>query len=226
MEKLERKSPIPLVYRIVMENLRHRAIRTLLTAAAIGLGVTMILSIVGISQGMLDDQRNRARGAGADIWVLPPGMSVVAITSAPLSEKYLDLVREQPHVAAATASVVQPIERVHRITGIDYDEFNAMADLRYVEGGRFENPFDVIVDDYYAMEKGLSVGDTIDVIDQEWRVCGIVESGKMARVVVQKDVLQELTGAVGKITMIYVQLDDRRTWKRRSGCSRRSSARR
>ncbi len=208
MEKLERKRTLPLVYRIVFENLRHRFMRTLLTAAAIGLGVTMILAVVGLSEGMISDQRSRARGVGAEIFLLPPGMSAVALTSAPLSEKYVDLVREQPHVAAATATVVQPIERIHRITGMDYDDFNAMADLRYIAGGPFEERLDVILDEFYSREKKLGIGDTLELIDQKWRVVGIVEPGKMARVVVRKDVLQELTGAVGKITMIYVKLDD------------------
>lgn len=208
MEQLEHKSSLPLVYRIVLENLRHRFIRTVLTAAAIGLGVTMILAIVGISHGMLDDQRARARGVGADIFLMPPGMSAVAITSAPLSEKYVDLVREQPYVQRVASTVVQPLERIHRITGIDFEEMNAMADLRFVDGGPFEKPMDVILDDYYAREKKLSVGDTLNLLDQDWRVVGIVEPGKMQRVVVEKDVLQELTGSEGKITMIYVELDD------------------
>jgi hypothetical protein len=37
VEQLEKKKRIPLVYRIVFENLRHRRTRTLLSALAIGL---------------------------------------------------------------------------------------------------------------------------------------------------------------------------------------------
>ena len=207
MEKLEQKSRVPLVYRIVGENLRHRMMRTILTSLAIGLGVTMILAIVGLSRGMLEDQQQRARGVGADIFLIPPGMSAVAITSAPLSEKYVEVVSEQPHVALATPTVVQPLERINRITGIDYDQYNSMANLDFIEGGPFEDRLDVILDRFYADQNSLGVGDTLELIGQQWRVCGIVEPGKMARVVVQKNVLQELTGAVGKITMINVKLD-------------------
>ena len=208
LDKLEKKSKLPLVYRIVLENLRHRFMRTVLTAAAIGLGVAMILSIVGISRGMLDDQKARARGVGAEIFLVPPGESAIALSSAPLPEKYVDLVREQPNVAAVTSNVVQPIKRLHRITGIDYEEFNALADLRFLEGGPFEHEADLILDEYYAREQKLSVGDTYEMIGQTWRIVGIVEPGKMARVVVRKDVLQELTGTTDKITMMYVKLED------------------
>lgn len=208
LEKLEHKSRLPLVYRIVFENLKHRLMRTVLTAIAIGLGVAMILSIVGISEGMLQDQQDRARGVGAEIFLIPPGVSALAMSSAPLSEKYVDLVRDQPNVAAVTANVAQPIKRLNRITGIDFEEFDAMANLVFLEGGPFENDDDMILDEFYARQNNLEVGDTYEVIGQDWRIVGIVEPGKMARMVVRKDVLQELTGTVGKITMMHVKLED------------------
>ncbi|MBI1356059.1 MAG: FtsX-like permease family protein [Acidobacteria bacterium] len=208
MDPFEKRSRVPLVYRIVFENLRHRRTRTVLSALAIGLGVAMMLSIVGLAEGMLDDQRDRARGVGADITILPPGMSVIGMSSAPMPEKTVEFVSSQPHVALATGVIVQPIKRIDRLTGIDFAQFDRMAHFVFVDGGPFENPFDVILDTFYANQKGVKVGDTIELLDREWTVRGIVEPGKMARVILQKDILQELTGATGKITTIYVKLDD------------------
>ena len=207
MELLEKKKRLPLVYRIVFENLRHRRTRTLLSALAIGLGVTMMLAIVGLSEGMLADQRERARGVGADLSILPEGMSVIGLSSAPMSEKLVEFVESQPHVEIATGVIMQPIERIHRLTGIDYDDFNAMAKFRFLAGGPFRDPHDAIVDEFYARQRNLKVGDVFNLIDRDWKICGIVEPGKMARLLVQKDVLQELTGATGKITIIYAKLD-------------------
>jgi putative ABC transport system permease protein len=208
LEKLEKRKRIPLVYRIVYENLRNRRTRTVLSSLAIGLGVTMMLAIVGLSEGMLADQRDRARGVGADILIIPEGMSAIGLSSAPMSEKLVEFVSAQPRVAIATGVVIQPIERINRLTGIDYDPFHAMAGFRYLSGGPFEGPFDALVDEFYARQRKLKVGDTFNLLDRDWRVSGIVEPGKMARMLIQKDVLQELTGAAGKITMIYVKLDD------------------
>lgn len=209
MEQLERKKRIPLAYRIVWENLRHRRARTILSGLAIGLGVTMILTIVGLSEGMLQDQRERARGAGADIMILPPGMSAIGLSSAPMSEKLIEFVAEQPHVEVATGAVMQPLGGIKRITGIDYDAFSRMAGgFRFLAGGSFEQRNDVIIDEFYAGQNNLKVGDEVDFLDHKWRVTGIVEPGKMARVMVQMDVLQALTGSDGKISIIYVKLDD------------------
>lgn len=207
-DPFEKRSRFPLVYRIVFENLRHRRTRTFLSALAIGLGVAMMLSTVGLSEGMLDDQRQRARGVGADIMILPPGMSAIGMSSAPMPQKIEDFVASQPHVELSTGVVIQPIERIHRLTGINYQEFNAMAGFKFLSGGPFEEPFDVIVDEFYARQRDIKVGDTIELVDRDWTVRGIVEPGKMARVILQKDILQELTGATGKITMVYAKLDD------------------
>ena len=199
MDKLGRKKRLPLVYRIVVENLKHRFARTVLTALAISMGVTMILTIVGLSEGMLDDQRNRARSAGADIMVLPAGMSAISLSSAPLPEKLLDFVREQPHVEIATGAVMQPIGGVRRVTGIDYETFDRMCGgFEYIDGGPMTKEGQTVVDEFYARQRDLRVGDTTEMLDREWEVSGIVEPGKMARLILPIDVVQELTGTVGQ----------------------------
>jgi len=55
------------INRLVIENLKHRRLRTGLSALSIGFQVTMILAVVGLSNGMLQDSIDRAKGVGADI---------------------------------------------------------------------------------------------------------------------------------------------------------------
>jgi putative ABC transport system permease protein len=40
-----------LVNRLVLENLKHRPVRTLVSALAIGVPVTLVLTLVGVSRG-------------------------------------------------------------------------------------------------------------------------------------------------------------------------------
>ena len=51
--------------KLVFENLRQRPVRTCLSVLAIGVEVTMILTLDGISYGTLDETARRARGVGA-----------------------------------------------------------------------------------------------------------------------------------------------------------------
>ena len=55
------------------------------------------------------------------------------------------------------------------------------ADFHYLAGGPFQQPFDVLVDDLFAKSKHVKVGDSIDILNNKFRICGIVERGKGAR---------------------------------------------
>jgi putative ABC transport system permease protein len=165
-----------LIHRLVVENLKHRPVRTLLSAIAIGVQVTMILTLVGVSNGVLGDIAERSRGTGADIFVRPPGSSILAF-SGNMPQGVVGLVAKQPHVVEAVGTLVQSIGNFDSITGINLDEFNKMSGgLHYFSGGPFTGPDDVIVDDVYANAHHLKPGDTIN-LGLKWRVSGVVESG-------------------------------------------------
>ena len=61
--------------KMIVANLVHRPIRSLISIVAIALEVVLILLIVGLSLGILDDSKTRQAGIGADVIVLPPGSS-------------------------------------------------------------------------------------------------------------------------------------------------------
>ena len=197
-----------MINKLVISNLAHRPVRTTLSVLAIAVEVTMILTLVGVSYGTLDGTSRRARGVGADLMIRPPGSSIIGLNGAPLSDKLVDFVRKQPHVAQATGTMVQPLSGFDSITGLNLDEFTKMSGgFHFLEGGPFQTDQDVLIDEYYAKEKGLHVGDRIQLINHEWRVSGIFESGKLARICVQLSVLQELTANDHRISQIYLTAD-------------------
>ena len=53
--------------KMIVANLVHRPIRSLISVVAIALEVTLILLIVWLSLGMLNDSRERQAGIGADV---------------------------------------------------------------------------------------------------------------------------------------------------------------
>lgn len=198
-----------MVTKLVLENLKHRPIRTLLTVLAIGLQVTLVLTIVGLSRGLLEASKTRTRGFGADILVRPPGAAIMGMSGAPMSEKIADHVEKQPHVAMAQGVVMHPIGGLESITGIDMDKFDKMSGgLDYLKGGPFQSPDDILVDENFAQQRKIKVGDTIELANHQWTVRGIVGPGKGSKVFAQKKVLQDLTSNTGKISMVYVKLDD------------------
>jgi putative ABC transport system permease protein len=204
---------------LIFANLAHRPLRSFLTILAIGVEVTMILTLVGVSNGTLDTAAQRARGVGADIVVRPPGSSVLSLGSAPLSPKLIPLLAQQPGVALVTGTVVQSLGGFDSLTGVDYDEINRMSGtqlpgghflpgFRYSEGGPMRDPDDVIVDEYYAKEKHVHPGDHLNLANHDWRVSGIYESGKLARIITRRDTLQNVIDNGGKLSQIFIKVKD------------------
>src|SRR3954452_6854108 len=108
-----------LVTKLVLENLRHRPIRTLLTVLAIGLQVTLVLTVVGLTRGLVEASATRTRGVGADIIVRPPGTSVLGLSSAPMPEGMIRFIEKQEHVSMAQGVVIHGIGGLDSVHGFD-----------------------------------------------------------------------------------------------------------
>jgi putative ABC transport system permease protein len=197
------------INKYIVSNLSHRPVRALLSILAIAVEVTMILTLVGVSYGTLDATARRARGAGADILIRPPGSSAIGLSTAPMTDKLVPMLAKEPHVAVATGTVVQPLAGLDTITGLDLVQFGKMSGgFHFLQGGPFQKKDDMLVDEYYAREKHLHVGDTIHLSDHDWHLAGIFESGKLTRIAVELPVLQQLTGNPNHLSQIYLKLDD------------------
>jgi putative ABC transport system permease protein len=195
--------------KLVFENLRHRPMRTMLSVLLIGVPVTLILSLVGLSHGMLDDTARRARSIGADIVVRPKGSSLLSL-SVSFPDKLVDYVAHQPHVTMAMGILNHAVEGVTLgVTGVELSQFNRMSGgFRFIEGGPFRTPTDILVDEYYARQHNLHVGSRVNISNRDWTVAGIFESGMLQRLVLPLNVVQDLTGQEKKVTQIYIKLDN------------------
>jgi putative ABC transport system permease protein len=198
--------------KMVVANLVHRPIRSLISIIAIALEVTLILLIVGLCYGLMNDSKHRTAGIGADVIVQPPGSSfLVGLTGAPVSVKVADVIQRMPHVKVVSPVVWQVVTSgsLEVIDGINLQSFEALGGpFQFLQGGPFRGPDDVMIDDYIARQKHVKVGDTMDILNHPFRVCGIVENGRGARKFVPMSTLQELNGAKDKASVFYVKLDD------------------
>jgi len=195
--------------KLVLQNLKHKPMRSLLSILLIGVPVTLILCLVGLSHGFLEDSQRRTRGIGADVIVRPPGSTLLTLSGG-ISDKIVDWLGKQPHVKMAVGAVNQMIQGVTLgATGIDLKQFDQMSGgFTYLHGGPFQGPDDVIIDQFYADQQHAHVGDRIVILNTPWRVSGIIEGGKLAHIVFPLGVLQEKTSHIGQVSQIYLKLDD------------------
>ncbi len=173
----------------------------------IGAQVAMILTLVGVSRGVLGNMQRRAKGTGADILIRPADSSVTSFASN-MPEAIVDLVRRVEHVQIATGAMVHPISNFDTITGIHWDEFAKMSGgLALLKGQKFEKTDDMVVDQVFAAGHKLAPGTPFD-FGHKWKITGIVEEGKLSATFVDIAALQDIFAEPGKISVVYVKVDD------------------
>lgn len=198
--------------KMIVANLVHRPVRSIISIVAIALEVTLILLIVGLSLGILNDSRQRQAGIGADVIVMPPGSSfIVGLTGAPMSVKVGDILAKLPHVTtvAPVVTTVSTAGALEVIAGVDLASYEKLGGpFHFLAGGPFEAPYDAMVDDLFAKSKNVHVNDNIEILNHSFRISGIVEQGKGARKFVPLTTMQDLIGAQGKASLFYLKLDN------------------
>jgi putative ABC transport system permease protein len=198
--------------KLVIANLLHRPLRSLISVTAVAIEVVMILSIVAIFMGMLDNQKERMNGIGADVVVMPSNAAMVAgVGGAPIPATTAGFLATLPHVTVASPVITDfnMSSAVEIMYGIDFKSYDALRPFRFLAGGPFQTPDDVIIDDIYARSgKGYHIGDTMMIKNHKFRVCGIVENGKGGRRMVPIDTLGSLIGSEGKASVIYLKSDN------------------
>jgi len=197
--------------KLIFANLIHRPLRSVISILAVAIEVVMILSIVAIFMGMLNDQKQRTNGIGADLMLRPSGASLFnGISGAPIPIKFAEPIRKLPHVTVVAPAINNfntSADDFGVIFGIDYATFNSLRPFNFIAGTPFQGPNDVIVDDVFANTRH-HVGETIKVLTGKFRICGIVEQGKGGRKMIPISTMGDMMGSEDRASIFYIKVDD------------------
>lgn len=194
---------------LVMRNAWHRPVRTLLSAVAVAVEVTLVVLVVGLTTGLMTETAKRIEGVGADIMVQPPSSSAwLAFSSAPMPIRIGDKLKEMRHVAAVAPVLLQfnSVGGLEIVYGIDPQSFGEVSGGFVMHVGHdLEAAEDILVDDVYVQTHGTRAGQTLRLFEHDFHVAGIVEHGKGARLFVRLETLQELSGARDKASLFFIK---------------------
>jgi putative ABC transport system permease protein len=195
--------------RVVLANILHRPLRTLVSILAVGVEVTLVIIIVGLTSGMLQETAKRIEGVGADIMLQPPSASIfLAFNGAPMPIRIGDRLRQLKYVQSVAPVLLQfnSTGGIDIIYGIDPESFRAVSGgFVFLEGHDMAGPDDLLVDDWAAQAKNIKVGGTVRLLEHDFHVAGIVDHGKGARIFVPLATLQELSGARDKASIFFLK---------------------
>jgi len=200
-----------LIGHMIVQNVLHRPVRTLITVIGVAVEVTLVILVVGLTTGLLTESAKRTEGVGADVMIQPPSASIwAAFSGAPMPIAIAGKLRKLDYVQAVAPVLVQfnSVNGLDVVYGIQPDTFRAVSGgFVFHSGHDLEKADEILVDDVYARGKKVKVGQELHILGHDFHVAGIVEHGKGARLFVLMSSLQEMSGAIDKASIFFVKCD-------------------
>lgn len=166
-----------MINKMIIANILHRPIRTVVSVLAVAIEVSMVMLVVGLCHGLVHESARRVEGVGADILVQPPNASfLLGLSQAPMPLKIGDRLNDIPRVLAVAPALilVNSVGGLNLIYGIDLPSFDRISGgfvyHAQLPGGPFQAPYDILVDDWYAKANHIQVGQSLNLLSHDFRV--------------------------------------------------------
>ena len=188
----------------------QKKVRSAITVLAVGIGVALLLVLVGLTRGSMNEVAERIQNVGADLLVQPAGStSFLALKSGVLPARYAERLRELPGVAAVSPVVTWTVsfrDALYVVYGIDPSQFASIGGgLRMVAGRELRARGEAVVDSRLAAHAGLAVGDRIELLGSTFEIAGVAKEGIGARIFLLESELQELLHQEDRVSLFFVR---------------------
>jgi putative ABC transport system permease protein len=197
---------------LVVSNIRQRPIRTLVSVAGVALGVCLVMLFTGLARGMSNDLQRRASNVRAEIIFTRPGAMMLTSSTANLSTKYVESLKQIEGVAEALPVIRYVFQGgrgfgFEQIEGVEWEPFARVNEI-HIDSGRPPQAADeVVIDETKARNNQLKIGDTLKLFgDKQHRIVGIYSPESGARVKMTLSAMQEALESPGKATYILIKL--------------------
>lgn len=199
---------------LVVNNIRQRPLRALVSVAGVALGVALVMLFTGLSRGMSNDLQRRSSNLRAEIIFTRPGGMELTSSNANLSTKYADELRKIEGVEAVVP-VIRNIFQGGRgfgfeqVEGVDWDAYASINGMHLVEGRAPTAADEVVVDETKAQGGNTGVGGAISIFGgKPYRVVGVYAPESGARVKMSLAAMQDALESPGKCSYILVKTQD------------------
>src|SRR6202162_3829220 len=158
-----------MIRQMIVNNVLRRPIRTIVSVVAVAVEVALVILIVGLTSGLLQETAKRIEGIGADIMLQPPSASVfLAFSGAPMPIQIGQKLREMKYVQAVAPVLLQFSSSggVDVIYGIEPESFRDVSGgFVFLEGHDMQGPDDILMDEWAAKGNNVKAGDTFRLLD-------------------------------------------------------------
>ncbi|MGH9322150.1 MAG: ABC transporter permease [Vicinamibacteria bacterium] len=197
-----------------LANIFNRKTRTTVGILAVALGVALVLVMVGLAHGSLDETAERIKNVGADIIFQAPDASVfLALSSGVLPERLGERLSEVRGVAAAAPVLTNQVTRLKgenklvMIFGVNPATYSSVGNgIEVVEGRGLEKSGDLLVDTVLAAADGIKVGEKLRILNRDFEVVGIYRAGPGVRIYMGLSDMQTATAQPGDVSFFFIKV--------------------
>ncbi|MFQ6101051.1 MAG: ABC transporter permease [Anaerolineae bacterium] len=205
------KAHVPRFLPGMMRNLWRKRTRTALTLLSIGVSIAAVVALGGIAQGMLGAFTGMMIGGQTHLFAAEADIDM---DFSAIDERVGARIAARPEVYAVsgmfwTGAVTDKMPMLI-VYGYHPREF-AIRRYRIIEGEPLTGRHQVIVGRMAAEQLGLGVGDTLRMLESNFRVVGIYETGiafEDAGVVIGLREAQSVTGKPRQVQFYLISLRD------------------
>jgi putative ABC transport system permease protein len=195
---------------LALANVIHKKVRTAVCVLAVGIGIALLLVLVGLTRGSIQEVARRIESVGGDMIVQPAGATqFLALKSGILPERYAERLARVPGVAAVSPVVTWTTtfgDGFYVVYGIDAERFSSIGGgLRMVAGRTLRGAGEVVVDSRLASAVRLQVGDRIELLGSRFEVVGVSKEGVGARIFLPIRQLQEMLHQEDRVSLFFVR---------------------
>ncbi|QQS42272.1 MAG: ABC transporter permease [Acidobacteriota bacterium] len=199
---------------LVFSNFLHRPARTIVSVTGIAIGVLLIVFTVGLANGSMRERAQREANVGAEIFFRPPGSvgisgseSFVLPVEMSADLEKVEGVAKAVAIGQSTVEVRDSNTGERLIDGIDFETYAPMVKMAVIEGRKLNDAGDeAIIDTAFQRQKNLTIGDSLEMWEREFRIVGTYEPAAGARVKVPLQTMQDQLGGRGKATAFLVKI--------------------
>jgi putative ABC transport system permease protein len=202
-----------------LANIFNRKTRTTVGILAVALGVALVLVLVGLAHGSLDETADRIKNVGADIIFQAPHSSpFLALNSGVVDVRYGARLLDVPGITAAAPVLTGQLmklkgrQKLVMIFGVDQKTYNeAGTGIEIVEGRGLQEPADLVVDTVLAAADDIKIGETLLIMGRDFNVVGICKAGAGVRIFMGITDMQTATAQPGKASLFFLKVGDEST---------------
>ncbi|OYT72643.1 MAG: hypothetical protein CFK52_04295 [Chloracidobacterium sp. CP2_5A] len=199
-----------MLLQLVWSNLRHRPVRTALSAFGVALAVTLILVNAGLVNGSQRGRAQRETNVQAELMFWRE-FNLTSTSALVMPIQYADRLRQVAGVAdvAPVGQYLKPSEYgigLEIIEGIEWGSYARLTGVRLQAGTPPLDEFDAVVDTEFIRTRRVRLGETVKVFERSFRIVGVYapEAGT-ARFKMRLDTMQKLLAAPERCTFIYIK---------------------